>query len=107
MRVAPAPVGDDPRVGRGRGLRAGDGPRRPPSDLPPGAADADRRRRAVSASVLTWTEARPIELAVSERLRRVAASHHGMWNYVTYRDAIGLLGLDPAEIYPAGTTRLD
>jgi aspartate/methionine/tyrosine aminotransferase len=30
-----------------------------------------------------------------------------MWNYVTYRDAIGLLGLDPAEIYPAGTTRLD
>ncbi len=61
----------------------------------------------MSASVLTWTEARPIELAVSERLRRVAASHHGMWNYVTYRDAIGLLGLDPAEIYPAGTTRLD
>ena len=58
-------------------------------------------------SVLTWTENRPIELAVSERLRRVAASHHGMWNYVTYRDAIGLLGLDPAEIYPAGTTRLD
>ena len=53
----------------------------------------DRRRRNVS--VLTWTENRPIELAVSERLRRVAASHHGMWNYVTYRDAIGLLGLDP------------
>jgi aspartate/methionine/tyrosine aminotransferase len=58
-------------------------------------------------SVLTWTEPRPIELTVSERLRRISASHHGMWNYVTYRDAIGLLGLDPAEIYPAGTTRLD
>lgn len=58
-------------------------------------------------SVLTWTEHRPIELAASERLRRVGASHHGMWNYVTYRDAIGLLGLDPAEIYPGGTTRLN
>jgi aspartate/methionine/tyrosine aminotransferase len=30
-----------------------------------------------------------------------------MWNYVTYRDAIGLLGLDPNEIYPEGATRLD
>jgi aspartate/methionine/tyrosine aminotransferase len=62
---------------------------------------------SASASVLTWTEAQPIALPVSQRLARVAASHHGMWNYVTYRDAIGLLGLDPAEIYPAGTTRLD
>jgi aspartate/methionine/tyrosine aminotransferase len=30
-----------------------------------------------------------------------------MWNYVTYRDAIGLIGLDPADIYPDGATRLD
>ena len=30
-----------------------------------------------------------------------------MWNYVTYRDAIGILGLDPDEVYPAGSTRLD
>jgi aspartate/methionine/tyrosine aminotransferase len=60
-----------------------------------------------SASVLTWTEAQPIGLAASQRLRRIASSHHGMWNYVTYRDAIALLGLDPAEIYPAGSTRLD
>jgi aspartate/methionine/tyrosine aminotransferase len=30
-----------------------------------------------------------------------------MWNYVTYRDAIALLGIDPAEVYPGGTTRLD
>ena len=58
-------------------------------------------------SVLTWTENRPLELTVSERLAQVAASHHGMWNYVTYRDAIGLLGLDPGEIYPEGSTRLD
>jgi aspartate/methionine/tyrosine aminotransferase len=30
-----------------------------------------------------------------------------MWNYVTYRDAIAILGLDPATIYPEGSTRLD
>ena len=29
-----------------------------------------------------------------------------MWNYVTYRDAIGILGLDPDELYPGGATRL-
>jgi aspartate/methionine/tyrosine aminotransferase len=44
---------------------------------------------------------------VSERLRRLRASHHAMWNYVTYRDAITVLGMDPADIYPAGSTRLD
>ena len=58
-------------------------------------------------SVLTWTEAPGAGAVISERLRRVRASHHGMWNYVTYRDAIGLLGMDGAEIYPAGSTRLD
>ncbi|MGO9888291.1 MAG: pyridoxal phosphate-dependent aminotransferase [Solirubrobacteraceae bacterium] len=59
-------------------------------------------------SVLTWTEASALGgLPVSERLRRVQASHHGMWNYVTYRDAIAILGLDAAEIYPQGATRLD
>ena len=59
-------------------------------------------------SVLTWTEAAALgAMPVSERLRRVRASHHGMWNYVTYRDAIGLLGLDPDAIYPQGSTRLD
>lgn len=58
-------------------------------------------------SVLTWTEARDIAVATSERLRRVRESHHAMWNYVTYRDAIALLGIDPAEVYPGGTARLD
>ena len=59
-------------------------------------------------SVLTWTEAASLaRLPVSERLRRVRASHHGMWNYVTYRDAIALIGLDVATIYPQGSTRLD
>ena len=59
-------------------------------------------------SVLTWTEAVALGgVPVSERLRRIRASHHGMWNYVTYRDAIALIGLDPAAIYPQGSTRLD
>ena len=38
---------------------------------------------------------------------RSSARHHAMWNYLTYRDAIGIVGLDPAELYPGGTTRLD
>jgi aspartate/methionine/tyrosine aminotransferase len=60
-------------------------------------------------SVLTWTDdAEPGTGApTSERLRRLNASHHGMWNYLTYRDAIGLVGLDADELYPAGGTRLD
>jgi aspartate/methionine/tyrosine aminotransferase len=29
-----------------------------------------------------------------------------MWNYVTYRDAIALVGRDPDDLYPEGTTRL-
>ena len=59
-------------------------------------------------SVLTWTEAAALgDVRLSERLRRIQASHHAMWNYVTYRDAIALLGLDPAAIYPEGSTRLD
>ena len=59
------------------------------------------------STVLTWTDAPAAPAVISERLRRLRASHHGMWNYVTYRDAIGMLGMDAAEIYPAGRTRLD
>jgi aspartate/methionine/tyrosine aminotransferase len=60
------------------------------------------------SSVLTWTETEERASAlVSGRLRTLSASHHGMWNYLTYRDAIGLLGLDPEELYPGGSTRLD
>jgi aspartate/methionine/tyrosine aminotransferase len=59
-------------------------------------------------SVLTWTEAVALGgMPLSQRLRRIQASHHAMWNYVTYRDAIALVGLDPAAIYPHGATRLD
>ena len=61
----------------------------------------------MSGNVLTWSEARATTVPISERLRRIRASHHGMWNYVTYRDAIALLGMDPSHIYPAGATRLD
>ncbi|HUO70079.1 MAG TPA: pyridoxal phosphate-dependent aminotransferase [Solirubrobacteraceae bacterium] len=59
------------------------------------------------SSVLTWTEERQQPRIASERLRRLRASHHAMWNYLTYRDAITVLGLDAADIYPAGATRLD
>jgi aspartate/methionine/tyrosine aminotransferase len=56
---------------------------------------------------LTWSESPGVGLAFSERLRRLRESHQAMWNYLTYRDAIGLLGMDASEIYPAGGTRLD
>jgi aspartate/methionine/tyrosine aminotransferase len=59
-------------------------------------------------SVLTWDAGRPSASVLrSERLRALEASHHAMWNYVTYRDAIGLVGLEAGELYPQGTTRLD
>jgi aspartate/methionine/tyrosine aminotransferase len=60
-------------------------------------------------SVLTWANppAGIGEIPISLRLRQVRDSHHAMWNYVTYRDAIALLGLDAADIYPDGATRLD
>ena len=44
--------------------------------------------------------AAPGALAVSERLRALQRSHHAMWNYVTYRDAIALVGLDADDLYP-------
>jgi aspartate/methionine/tyrosine aminotransferase len=60
------------------------------------------------SSVLTWGPGSPSSSALrSQRLRALEASHHAMWNYVTYRDAIGLVGLDAEDLYPEGTTRLD
>jgi aspartate/methionine/tyrosine aminotransferase len=60
------------------------------------------------SNVLTWAAdpAADGALTVSERLRALQRSHHAMWNYVTYRDAIALVGLDAEDIYPEGTTRL-
>jgi aspartate/methionine/tyrosine aminotransferase len=58
-------------------------------------------------NVLTWTaDAADGALVVSERLRALQSSHHAMWNYVTYRDAIALVGLEADALYPEGTTRL-
>jgi aspartate/methionine/tyrosine aminotransferase len=59
------------------------------------------------SSVLTWTSAPRGGLTLrASRLRDLQRSHHAMWNYVTYRDAIGIVGLDPDELYPGGATRL-
>ncbi|HEX3318323.1 MAG TPA: pyridoxal phosphate-dependent aminotransferase [Solirubrobacteraceae bacterium] len=58
------------------------------------------------SSVLTWGGPAAAGDIASERLRALRASHSAMWNYVTYRDAIGIVGLDPDELYPGGTTRL-
>jgi aspartate aminotransferase len=57
-------------------------------------------------NVLTWGAPASATAIGSERLRALQASHHAMWNYVTYRDAIALVGGDPDELYPEGTTRL-
>jgi aspartate/methionine/tyrosine aminotransferase len=58
-------------------------------------------------NVLTWTAPAGARAAIgSRRLAALQASHHAMWNYVTYRDAIALVGSDPDELYPEGTTRL-
>lgn len=45
--------------------------------------------------------------ALSGRVRDVMESPHGMWNYMSYRDAIGILGLDAGEIYKGGRIDLD
>jgi aspartate/methionine/tyrosine aminotransferase len=58
------------------------------------------------SSVLTWGGPAAADGIASERLRRLRSSHSAMWNYVTYRDAIGIVGLDADELYPDGATRL-
>jgi aspartate/methionine/tyrosine aminotransferase len=56
-------------------------------------------------NVLTWAPGGALAVG-SRRLAALQASHHAMWNYVTYRDAIALLGGTADELYPEGTTRL-
>jgi aspartate aminotransferase len=58
------------------------------------------------ANVLTWVAPAAGHPVASGRLRALQASHHAMWNYLTYRDAIALVGLDADALYPQGTTRL-
>ena len=61
--------------------------------------------------VLGWAggeeESPLVGKVLSDRVRSVIDSHHGMWNYMTYRDAIGILGLDPVEVYREGRIDLD
>jgi aspartate/methionine/tyrosine aminotransferase len=61
--------------------------------------------------VLGWQddEAEFLDLRgfLSDRVKSVMGSHHGMWNYMTYRDAIRILGLDSGEIYKNGRIDLD
>lgn len=45
--------------------------------------------------------------ALSVRARSVMESPHGMWNYMSYRDAINILGLDAGGIYRDGRIDLD
>jgi aspartate/methionine/tyrosine aminotransferase len=63
----------------------------------------------VTPNVLTWLAAggAPAEGLLSDRYRALSASHHAMWNYMTFRDAIGVLGWSPEDVYPDGGTRLD
>ena len=48
-----------------------------------------------------------IDSILSDRVKSVIDSPHGMWNYMTYRDAIKILGLDIGEIYKEGRVDLD
>ncbi|MGI9534720.1 MAG: pyridoxal phosphate-dependent aminotransferase [Thermodesulfobacteriota bacterium] len=61
--------------------------------------------------VLSWqaeSEMSPLlEKTKSKRLDSVMQSPHGMWNYMTYRDAINILNLDPGKIYQDGRIDLD
>ena len=94
---------DDRRVdGRGQ-IRARVDHPRPPLHLPRTTTDPP----GPMSSVLTWGPVGGVHPRTSSRLKAVQASPHAMWNYVTYRDAIRVLGLDPDEIYPDGATRLD
>lgn len=44
---------------------------------------------------------------LSDRARSIMDSPHGMWNYMTYRDAINMLGYDAGEIYKEGRIDLE
>lgn len=48
-----------------------------------------------------------LDAALSNRVKSVIESPHGMWNYMTYRDAIKILGLDITNIYKDGRVDLD
>lgn len=62
-------------------------------------------------SVLLWESSLQnspfLNKVLSDRVKSVIDSPHGMWNYMTYRDAINMLGIDTGEIYREGRIDLD
>lgn len=56
-------------------------------------------RRGEDARFLKWS--------LANRAKAVLADPQAMGNYMTYRDAIRILGLDPAELYRDGRIDLD
>ncbi|MFQ5786992.1 MAG: hypothetical protein ACE5H1_03345, partial [Thermodesulfobacteriota bacterium] len=61
--------------------------------------------------VLGWQKetekSQDINRSLSNRVRSVMDSPQGMWNYMTYRDAINILGVEPSDIYKEGRIDLD
>lgn len=61
--------------------------------------------------VLGWESSRRnspfLNNVLSDRVKSVIDSPHGMWNYMTYRDAINILGLDTGDLYKDGRIDLD
>lgn len=61
--------------------------------------------------VLGWEEEAEtsefMNRVLSNRVKSVMESPHGMWNYMTYRDAIKILDLDAGEIYKEGRVDLN
>jgi len=61
--------------------------------------------------VLSWESREEssslLDRFLSDRIKSIMESPHGMWNYMTYRDAIGILGMDHQEIYRDGKLDLD
>lgn len=48
-----------------------------------------------------------LQRVLSNRIKALLADHQCMGNYMTYRDAIRILGMDPAEVYGHGRIHLD
>ncbi|HWP91779.1 MAG TPA: pyridoxal phosphate-dependent aminotransferase [Thermodesulfobacteriota bacterium] len=48
-----------------------------------------------------------LKCILSNRIKSVMESPHGMWNYMSYRDAIQILDMNPQEVYREGRVDLD
>ncbi|MGB7293880.1 MAG: pyridoxal phosphate-dependent aminotransferase [Thermodesulfobacteriota bacterium] len=61
--------------------------------------------------VLSWETQKEntsfLERLLSKRIKSVMESPHGMWNYMSYRDAIKILRMNPQEVYKEGRVDLD